>query len=196
MTLDSFGNLFIADVNHGRVRRIDTNGIITTVAGNGLTGYNGDGGSATNATLWNPTGVAVDFAGNLFIADTFNNRIRKVTPVGERALTIYKSTNVDVGNYQVVVTGSSGSVTSSVANLIITTVPLIYRATSDSLGNIALSFISQPGTTNIVQCATSIALPPAWQAISTNTAGADGYWQFTDTNAGNFLTRFYRSQTQ
>lgn len=196
VALDRFGNLFIAEQSHERIRMVDTNGIITTVAGNGRTGYNGDGGPATNATLWNPTGVAVDFAGNLFIADTFNNRIRKVTPVGGPTLTIYSATNVDAGTYQVVVTSSSGSVTSSIANLNITTAPLIYQSTSDSRGNIALHFISRPGTTNIVLCATSLAPSPIWQAITTNIAGAEGDWQFTDTNAGNFLTRFYRSQTQ
>src|ERR1019366_9776569 len=58
------------------------NGIITTVAGNGTNGYSGDGGAATNAELFSPTGVAVDATGNLFIADGGNDRIRKVGASG------------------------------------------------------------------------------------------------------------------
>ena len=63
---------------NNRIRKVGTNGIITTVAGNGTYGYSGDGGAATNAELNDPDGVAVDATGNLFIADTGNNRIRKV----------------------------------------------------------------------------------------------------------------------
>ena len=69
-------SLRICDNN--RIRKVGTNGIITTVAGNGTHGYSGDGGAATNAELYDPSGVAVDATGNLFIADYGNNRIRKV----------------------------------------------------------------------------------------------------------------------
>ena len=79
---DTVGNLYIADTSNHRVRRIDTSGIITTVAGNGAEGFSGDGGPATDATLNTPIGVAVDRAGNLYIADAFNNRIRKVNVTG------------------------------------------------------------------------------------------------------------------
>ena len=61
---------------------ISVSGVITTVAGNGQLGFAGDGGFATNALLNNPKGVAVDSAGNIYIADTFNDRIRMVTPGG------------------------------------------------------------------------------------------------------------------
>ncbi len=76
--VDSAGNLYIADMFNHRIRRVDTSGIITTVAGNGTPGYSGDHGWATSASLNNPWGVAVDSAGNLYIADTHNHRIRKV----------------------------------------------------------------------------------------------------------------------
>src|ERR1035437_4677053 len=69
LTLDASGNLFIADYGNQRIRRVSTNGIITTVAGNGTNGYSGDTGAATNASLSYPNGVAVDATGNLFIAD-------------------------------------------------------------------------------------------------------------------------------
>ncbi|MBI4464990.1 MAG: hypothetical protein HY647_09825, partial [Acidobacteria bacterium] len=78
LAMDGSGNLYIADYRNQRIRRVDTKGIITTVAGNGTSGFSGDGGLATNATLNFPTAVTVDTSGNLYIADSFNNRIRKV----------------------------------------------------------------------------------------------------------------------
>jgi len=82
VALDSAGNLFISDSSHHCIRKVDPSGIITTVAGNGTWGFSGDGGPATDAMLDNPYGVALDSAGNLFIADRFNGRIRKVDPSG------------------------------------------------------------------------------------------------------------------
>jgi sugar lactone lactonase YvrE len=79
---DTAGNLFIADTYNHCVRKVTTGGVITTVAGNGTEGFGGEGGPATSAQLNAPSGVAVDTAGNLFIADRNNNRIRKVTPGG------------------------------------------------------------------------------------------------------------------
>ncbi|MFC2022364.1 clostripain-related cysteine peptidase [Chloroflexota bacterium] len=81
VALDGAGNLFIADFENHRIRKVDTSGIISTVAGNGIAGYTGDGGPATAASLNMPGGVAIDGVGNLFILDTGNNRIRKVEGV-------------------------------------------------------------------------------------------------------------------
>ncbi|MDO8355525.1 MAG: hypothetical protein Q7U76_03950 [Nitrospirota bacterium] len=76
---DTAGNLFIADTQNHRIRRVDfLTRIITTVAGNGVGGFSGDGGPATATALWNPSGVAIDGAGNLLIVDQYNNRIRSV----------------------------------------------------------------------------------------------------------------------
>ena len=77
--LDSAGNLFIVDLSNNRIRKVDTSRIITTVAGDGIFGFSGDGGPATSASLRNPFGVAPDGSGNLFISDLSNNRIRKVS---------------------------------------------------------------------------------------------------------------------
>ncbi len=79
LAFDSAGNLYVSDGNN-RVRKINTSGIISTVAGGG--GALGDGGPATSAQLSTPTGLAFDAADNLYIGDTFNNRVRKVTPAG------------------------------------------------------------------------------------------------------------------
>ena len=80
--VDAAGNLYIADTNNHRIRRVSAAGVITTVAGNGVAGFGGDNGSAVTAQLYTPTGIAIDGAGNLYIADTYNSRIRKVTPSG------------------------------------------------------------------------------------------------------------------
>ena len=86
LAVDSTGNVYIADYFDGRVRKVDTQGNISTVAGNstspGLGAFTGDGGPATSAGLNSPTGVALDSAGNLYIADYGNYRIRKVDTHG------------------------------------------------------------------------------------------------------------------
>lgn len=82
IAVDAHGNIFIADRRNHRIREVDTDGIITTVAGNGQNGYSGDEGTATGAQLSYPRDVAVDVDSNIYIADTANNRIRKVDPSG------------------------------------------------------------------------------------------------------------------
>ena len=82
VALDGAGNLYIADTDNHRIRKVDAAGVITTVAGNGTSGRGGDGGAATAAQLNDPSGVALDGAGNLYIADTDNHRIRKVDAAG------------------------------------------------------------------------------------------------------------------
>lgn len=78
LTLDATGNLYVADGHNHRIRKINTAGIITTVAGTGIQGYNGDNIQATSANLNTPQGFAIDASGNLYISDSYNNRIRKV----------------------------------------------------------------------------------------------------------------------
>jgi len=82
IAVDSIGNLYIADMGNERIRKVATNGIITTVAGSGARGFSGDGGPATGAQLNFPLSVAVDSIGNLYIADGVNCRIRKVDTDG------------------------------------------------------------------------------------------------------------------
>ena len=80
--VDRLGNIYIADESNARIRKIDTSGVITTIAGNGTTGFSGDGGLATNAELNNPNAMVIDRFGNIYIADGPNNRIRKVDTFG------------------------------------------------------------------------------------------------------------------
>ena len=82
VTVDETGNLYIADARNHRIRKVDSAGIVTTIAGSGTEGYGGDGGPAVRAQLSHPQGVALDGSGNLYIADAWNHRIRKVDSAG------------------------------------------------------------------------------------------------------------------
>ena len=88
LAVDGAGNVYIADTYNQRIRKVNTAGIISTIAGNGICcGYNGggnggDGGAATSAELYMPSGVAVDGSGNIYIADTWDSRIRKINTAG------------------------------------------------------------------------------------------------------------------
>lgn len=83
VVMDGSGNLYIADKNNHRIRKVAANGNISTVAGTGQAGYNADGIAATSAQLYEPYGVAMDSSGNLLIADSLNARIRKVDTEGQ-----------------------------------------------------------------------------------------------------------------
>jgi hypothetical protein len=82
LTFDAKGNLYIADYGNNLIRKVNTAGIITTIAGNGMSGFSGDGGQATSASLNGPKGIALDGIGNIYISDAYNMRIRKVNTLG------------------------------------------------------------------------------------------------------------------
>ncbi len=82
VTIDASGNLCFADANNNVIRRVNTSGIISTVAGNNIRGFSGDGGAATAAEFYDPTAVAYSASGNLYIADFDNNVIRVVNTSG------------------------------------------------------------------------------------------------------------------
>jgi len=82
LAFDAAGNLYISDQQNSRVRKVDPAGIITTFAGNGVSGFSGDGSLATSAKITGASNVAVDAAGNVYIADELNHRIRKVNTSG------------------------------------------------------------------------------------------------------------------
>ena len=79
---DRWGNLYLSDTDHHRVRKVSTSGIIATIAGTGEAGFSGDGGPALAAQLNLPYGIAVDYAGYVYVADLGNNRVRKIAPDG------------------------------------------------------------------------------------------------------------------
>ena len=82
VAVDGAGNLYIADRGNHRIRKVDSTGTITTIAGTGELGFGGDNGPAVQAQLRLPSGVAADVVGNLYVVDTFNHRIRKVDSTG------------------------------------------------------------------------------------------------------------------
>jgi hypothetical protein len=99
LAIDDTGNIYIADDVNDRVRKIDTFGIVHTVAGTGVASFSGDGGLASAATLYDLEGVAIDACGNLYIADKSNHRIRKVTfnPPTTPSITLSGITTATVG---------------------------------------------------------------------------------------------------
>lgn len=82
LAFDHSGNMYIADADNHRIRRVNTLGIISTIAGTGTAGFSGDGGPSVSAELNNPYGVALDAAGNIYIGDQSNNRIRRINTSG------------------------------------------------------------------------------------------------------------------
>ena len=95
ITFDAIGNLYIV-ARGNYVRKVNTNGIISTIAGTGTAGYSGDGGPATAAEFNDPIGIAVDANGNVFIADERNNRIRKINTSG--IISTYAGTGFSAGS--------------------------------------------------------------------------------------------------
>ena len=140
VTLDRFGNIYIAEYVNNRIRKIDTSGMITTFAGSGAGGsyglhYSGDGGPATDAAMWAPSSVAVDSSGKVFIADYFNSRIRMVASVGpvEGPDTACISTTITLAD-----TVSGGTWTSS--NPAVATVSAEGVVTGITRGSVVISY--------------------------------------------------------
>ena len=113
LALDAAGNLLIADTGNSRIRKVTAAGIITTLAGSGTAGLGGDGGPSISAKLNRPMGVAVDRAGNLFIADSFNHRIRKVNPLGLIITVAGSGSTTSAGSFG----GDGGAATASLLSL-------------------------------------------------------------------------------
>ena len=148
VAVDATGNLFVSDSWSQWIRKVSSSGIITTIAGNGYPGYSGDGGLATRASLNYPAGIAVDAGGNLFIADSANNRIRRVTFSNPNLILNNVTTN-NAGNYQIVITDSYGSITNPVALLTIAYPPSIVWQPPNAIfdqGRPARTAVSATGT--------------------------------------------------
>ena len=103
VAVDAAGNLYISDTGNSVIRKV-SGGVITTIAGTGTAGFTGDNGAATSATLSGPAGIALDAAGNLYIADYGNNRVRMIS--GGTITTV-------AGNGTATFAGDNGSATSA-----------------------------------------------------------------------------------
>jgi hypothetical protein len=158
VALDAAGNLYIADAHNSRVRKVSTSGTITTVAGNGTFGFSGDGGPATDAGLNSPVGVTVDAAGNLYIADSGNHRVRKVSTSG--------TITTVAGDGTFGFSGDGGPATNASLNI-------PYGVAVDAAGNL---YIADPGNSRVREVAASV--PPLLSGTISTVAG-DGTQGFS-----------------
>ncbi|HXD92710.1 MAG TPA: T9SS type A sorting domain-containing protein [Bacteroidia bacterium] len=114
ITLDATGNLYIADEGNSVVRKVNTAGIITSIAGNGTAGFSGDNGPATAAELNSPRGIIFDQAGNLYVSDIVTYRIRKINTAG--IITTIAGNGFGAGTGQGGFSGDGGPATAAALN--------------------------------------------------------------------------------
>ena len=173
MATDRSGNVFVADTANNVIREISAvTGIMTTIAGNGLIGYAGDGGPAASAALFYPRDVAADGSGNIFIVDSGNCVIRKVT-VSTGIITTVAGTLPDSsGNYFCGYGGDGGPATSAELNPIDLMVPAGGVAV-DSSGNILIADTGN-GVIREVSASTGIITTVVGSASSPSVGGGDG----------------------
>jgi sugar lactone lactonase YvrE len=169
VAFDGAGNLYVADQSNSRIRQVAAKtGVITTVAGSQQSGYSGDGGPATSAQLNLPNGVAADSAGNLYIADSFNNVIRKVNASNGIISTVagngYGASQV--GAYTGGYTGDGGPATSA-------ELYLPEAVTLDSLGNLYIADYDNQ-VIRMVTANTGIISTVAGNGSACKSQGGDG----------------------
>lgn len=164
---DSLGNVYFSDHSNARIRKVDNNGIITTIAGSGSNGFSNDGGPANNASLSLPRGITGDSGGNLYVVDGGNNRVRKISYLEFANQPSFTVPNVGLNslnnNYSVVITSASGSVTSSVANITLQLPPLtpVFSASSNA---VTFTWGAVSNFNYQLQSATNLSAP-VWENI-------------------------------
>jgi sugar lactone lactonase YvrE len=170
VALDSAGNIYIADTFNQRIRKVDAStGKISTVAGNGTQGYSGDGSTATSAEFYYPDGLVVDSAGNLYIADEYNHRIRKVDAGTGKISTV-------AGNGTSGYSGDGGAATSA-------ELAIPWGVVVDGAGNLYFSDSTNNRIRKVDVSASSLGFATATNAGSTDTT--DGTQTATISNIGN-----------
>lgn len=193
VTADSSGNIFLSDSFSMVVRKVGTNGIITTVAGNGVQGFAGDGGAGNNAKLSTPRGLAADSLGNVFISDAGNNRIRKLVYVDyadQPSLTLTNVTPSSLSNnYSVIITSASGSVTSSVVTVNLQLPPITPSFTASN-GIYTLTWPAASNLTYQLQSATNL-VAPVWIDLGSPITATNNSASAMD-GVGEDSQRFYR----
>jgi len=173
---------------------VDTNGIITTIAGIGVAGFSGDGGQAARAVLNSPQGLATDLAGNLYVADSGNNRLRVLSAAGSPVLTVDHATSANAGAYQVVINNPWAGTTSTVVTLNVLSTPPkmnvpIYKHQD---GTLTLNGTGTPNGPYQLCVADWLTAPIVWTPIATNLASAGGQWQFIVTVPPGARNGFYQ----
>jgi len=184
---DRAGNIYIADYYNCRIRKVTPAGIITTVAGTSACGYSGDGGLATQARLWGSQGVAVDPAGNIYIADSSNHRVRMVSPNG--------IITTVAGNGRAGFAGDGGPSLSGSLNR-----PVDLEVTSDALYILesdnnrlrvvrtsVITLESEPAVLAFTAQADSGILPPQAVRVASSSAGLQYSATVTTESGGNWL---------
>lgn len=152
MTVDAAGNIYIADQSNHRVRKVNTAGIITTIAGTGTPGYSGDGGQATAARFKRPIGIAVDNNGNVFVGDADTSCVRKITPGG--IITTY------AGNSLYGFSGDGGQATAA-------RLSVVFGLATDAAGNLYIcdgdnNRIRMVNTAGIINTIAGNGAPPGF----------------------------------
>lgn len=200
MAVSTTGEVYVADYLNNRIRKISSTGIVTTVAGNGTAAFAGDGGQATIASINLPTGVSVDPAGNIFIADRNNYRIRKVTAASGVITTVAGS-----GNY-----GYGGDGGSAISPCVKMADP--HKVRSDAAGNLYISDQSNArirkvdnspvnNVTPTIAIATSSTTvcegsPVLFNAAITNASSPAYQWKVNGVNTGTGTSAFSTSSLQ
>jgi hypothetical protein len=194
VAVDAFGNFYIADGTE-HLRKVGLNGIISTVAGNAGLGFGGDGGPPTNSMLGEVYGLAADIYGDLFIADTGNNRVREINGFGP-SLMLNNFSAGEAGNYDLIVFNPFGSVTSAVTvvTAVLPPLPPLAPLTAGLTGGntLTIQFSGAPGSNYVLQVTANLTPPVNWQSLATNVAGAGGSGTFIETNLLANPALFYR----
>jgi uncharacterized protein (TIGR03437 family) len=182
VAVDRAGNVYVAETGHNRVRKISPAGTITTIAGNGQCCYTGDGGLGTAAQLNQPWGLAVDSAGNVYVADSGNNAIRLLAPVSaaiQVGAVVNAASNLagPVAPGELVVLYGTGL--AGVQSVLFNGVagPLIY--TSAGQTGAAVPYATTGGTVQVVAQATGTSSAPASAAVAATAPGV-----FTQDGSG------------